>query len=351
MSTEQPLPAGTSRVPRFLRGNLIVAAVLLLLLVGLGIVAPEFFRPQNLLNVARQASIVGVIAIGMTYVILSGGIDLSVGSTLAVAGVVTATMVQDGIATPVLLVVALAIGAAVGIVNGVGVAVLRIQPFIMTLASMVMFRGVALKWTGGGPVQFRLQDPLFDLLGSGNIAGLPGPVIVFAAVSVAGVIGLRYFAFGRYVYAIGGSLEAARLSGVPTNRSTIGVYVISGMCAGLAGIMTTARLSAGDPLGGNLAELDAITAVVVGGTSLMGGSGGAVGTIAGALLLAVLSNAMNLIGISPFDQQIVKGIVIIGAVLFGARAARRRLTERGTTSRGPSSKPEPASGESTGGRP
>jgi len=351
VSTSAVTRSSRLRVPGALRGNLIPLAILILLLVGLTVLAPSFLRVQNLLNVARQASIVGVISIGMTFVILSGGIDLSVGSTLAVAGVVSASMIVAGMPTPLILLVGIAIGAATGLANGIGVAILRIQPFIMTLAAMVLFRGVALRWTGGGPIQFRTGDSLFDFLGSGGIAAIPGPVMVFALVSIAGVIVLRYLTFGRYIYAIGGSQEAARLSGVPTSRTAIGAYVISGACAGLAGVMTTARLSSGDPLGGNLAELDAITAVVVGGTSLMGGSGGAVGTIAGALLLAVLSNAMNLIGIGPFDQMMVKGLVIIGAVLFAARATRRRLVERGVPPGGLRGVTAPASADSSGGSP
>jgi ribose transport system permease protein len=179
---------------------------------------------------------------------------------------------------------------------------------------------------------------VLDFLGSGGIGRVPGPLLVFAALAVAGGLVLRYLPFGRYVYAIGGSREAARLSGVRTSRNIIGAYAVSGACAGLAGIMTASRLSVGDPTAGNLAELDAIAAVVIGGTSLMGGVGGMPGTVAGALLLAVVSNLLNLTGVSPFDQQIVKGLVIVAAVLLAGQALRRR-TSAARTAKAPPQHP------------
>jgi ribose transport system permease protein len=315
-------------IVRGLRVNGLPLAILAALLVVTAIVAPEFFQVRNVLNVSRQASIVGVIAIGMTFVILTGGIDLSVGSILALTAVVTADLVDAGVPVPLIAVVAIALGAAVGVVNGIGVAVLKIQPFIMTLATMVLFRGLTLRITDGGPKSFETGSGLMDFLGSGKLGPLPGPLVVFALIAVAGILVLRYLSFGRFLYAIGGSIEAARLSGVRTTRTLIAAYAVSGACAGIAGLMTAARLSVGDPLAGNLAELDAIAAVVIGGTSLMGGAGGAVGTVAGALLLAILSNVLNLVGVSPFDQQIVKGLVIIAAVLLAARATKRRFAER-----------------------
>jgi ribose transport system permease protein len=222
----------------------------------------------------------------------------------------------------------LLVGVGVGILNGIGVAVLGIQPFIMTLATMVAIQGLSLRLTNGGPQQFSNAAEIFQVIGSGNVFGIPGPFLVFVIVAIVGILVLRYLSFGRYIYAIGGSLEAARLSGVRTKRTLVMAYAISGLCAGLAGVMTASRLGVGDPTAGSLANLDAITAVVIGGTSLMGGTGGAVGTVFGALLLAVLSNVMNLIGISPFDQQIVKGVVIVIAVLVAVQATRRRLSER-----------------------
>jgi ribose transport system permease protein len=316
---------------RAVRSNWVMIAVAVVFIAAVAILLPAFFQPSNLLNVGRQSAIVGVIAIGMTFVILTGGIDLSVGSTLALSGVTMAILVNDGWLIGSAIVVALATGLAVGLINGIGVAVLRIQPFIMTLATMVAVAGLSLRVTGGGPQQFNNSDFTFQLLGSGGIFGIPGPFIIFAGVAIIGILVLRNLTFGRFLYAIGGSVEAARLSGVRTTQTLIIAYSVSGLTAALAGVMTAARIGTGDPTAGSLANLDAITAVVIGGTSLMGGVGGAVGTVFGALLLAVLSNVMNLVGISPFDQQIVKGAVIVVAVLLAANATRRRLNRRAVT--------------------
>jgi ribose transport system permease protein len=318
-------PAATRpSVPPALRNNLMPIALLVALIALTGAIAPEFFHTNNILNVARQASIVGVVAVGMTFVILTGGIDLSVGSVLAICAVSMAMMVDNGLPLPVVLLATLAIGTAAGVVNGMGVALLGIQPFIMTLATLVIGRGVALRLTDGGPQEFFATNKVVDFLGSGGIGRIPGPLFVFLGLALIGYLALRYVPFGRYLYAIGGSREAARLSGVKVSRNLIGAYAVSGACAAVAGIMTASRLSVGDPTAGNLAELDAIAAVVIGGTSLAGGVGGMPGTVAGAFLLAVVSNVLNLTGVSPFDQQIVKGLVIIAAVLLAGQALKRR---------------------------
>ncbi|BDY32109.1 Ribose import permease protein RbsC [Mycolicibacterium mageritense] len=311
-----------------IRSNWVVVTLAAVFILALAVLLPSFFQSSNLLNVGRQSAIVGVVAIGMTFVILTGGIDLSVGSILALSGVTMAMLVNDGWMIGSAILVALAAGLVVGAVNGIGVAVLKIQPFIMTLATMVAVAGLSLRVTKGGPQQFNNSDFTFQLLGSGGVFGIPGPFVIFAAVAAIGILVLRNLTFGRFLYAIGGSIEAARLSGVRTTRALVIAYAISGLTAALAGVMTASRIGTGDPTAGNLANLDAITAVVIGGTSLMGGVGGAVGTVFGALLLAVLSNVMNLVGISPFDQQIVKGAVIVVAVLLAVNAARRRLNRR-----------------------
>lgn len=309
--TETTLPGRSNWLVKGIRNNWITIVIFIVLLVALAIFVPAFYQPANLLNVARQSSIVGVVAIGMTFVILTGGIDLSVGSILALSGVTMAMLINQGMVPGVAIVIALLVGVATGIINGIVVAVLKIQPFIATLASMVAITGLALRLTNGGPQPFNNIGDVFNFLGSGNVFGLPGPFLVFLIVAVIGILVLRYLAFGRFLYAIGGSPEAARLTGVPTRSTLITAYAVSGLTAALAGVMTASRLGVGAPTAGGLANLDAITAVVIGGTSLMGGTGGAVGTVFGALLLAVLSNLMNLIGISPFDQQIVKGVVIV----------------------------------------
>jgi ribose transport system permease protein len=298
--------------------------LVVLIAVTVAVLAPEFFQTRNLVNVSRQASIIGVVAVGMTIVILTGGIDLSVGSTLALSTVVVAVLVNEGLPMPLAALAAVAVGSAAGAINGLGVAYLRIQPFVMSLATMVAVRGVGLRITDGGPQLFTSDSPIVDFFGSGRVLGIPGPFIVFVAVAATAWAVLRYTTFGRYIYALGGSAEAARLSGVPIAWTTVRAYVLSGGLAGLAGFMTAARLSVGDPSGGSLLELDAIAAVVIGGTSLAGGAGGMVGTLLGALLLAVVSNVMNLMGVSPFDQYVVKGALIVIAVLIGAQAARRR---------------------------
>jgi ribose transport system permease protein len=328
MATRATASPGRARLelPRGLRENWIPLATLATLVVVTGLISPEFFHLDNILNVARQASIVGVLAVGMTFVILTGGIDLSVGSLLALSAVVMAIMTDNGVPLIVTIPAVVALGATAGVVNGCGVALLGVQPFIMTLATLVIDRGLALRITDGGPHDFLSTSPVLDFLGSGGIGKIPGPLLIFIALAVIGGLVLRYLPFGRYVYAIGGSREAARLSGVRTSRNLIGVYAVSGACAGLAGIMTASRLSVGDPTAGNLSELDAIAAVVIGGTSLMGGIGGMPGTVAGALLLAVVANLLNLTGVSPFDQQIVKGVVILAAVLLAGQALKRRTS-------------------------
>jgi ribose transport system permease protein len=306
---------GSATAPlAMLSGVLIVTAVL----------SPTFFQVQNMINVTRQASIVGVVAVGMTFVILTAGIDLSVGSTLALVAVSTAMLIESGLSVPVVILLALLLGVGVGLVNGIGVTLLKIQPFVMTLAMLGIARGATFQLSGGSPKNFTTSSKLLDFFGSGEIFGIPGPLVIFLFAAVVGLLVLRYLPFGRYVYAIGGSPEAARLSGVKVNRVTLAVYAISGMCAAIGGIMTASRLSVGDPIAGNLVELDAIAAVVIGGTSLAGGLGGIVGTVAGALLLAMLANVLNLIGVSPFYQLIVKGVAIIGAVVLTSLANRAR---------------------------
>jgi ribose transport system permease protein len=231
---------------------------------------------------------------------------------------------DSGLSVPVVILLALLLGVGVGLVNGIGVTLLKIQPFVMTLAMLGIARGATFQLSGGSPKNFTANSKLLDFFGSGEVFGIPGPLVIFLFAAVVGLLVLRYLPFGRYVYAIGGSPEAARLSGVKVNRVTLAVYAISGMCAAIGGIMTASRLSVGDPIAGNLVELDAIAAVVIGGTSLAGGLGGIVGTVAGALLLAMLANVLNLIGVSPFYQLIVKGVAIIGAVVLTSLANRAR---------------------------
>jgi ribose transport system permease protein len=318
----------SARVVRAARRRWIPLTLLLAALIATWFLSPVFFQARNIINVARQASIVGVVSVGMTFVILTGGIDLSVGSTLALSAITSAMMLDGGVPPVVVILVQLAVGSAVGLVNGLGVAVTRVQPFIMTLATMAIVRGLALHITQGYPQYFDTQSKLIDFFGGGEVGPFPGQLLIFLGIAAVGWLVLRYVPFGRFVFAVGGSAEAARLSGVRTGRTVVATYVISGACAAIAGVMTAARLGVGAPIAGNLVELDAIAAVVIGGTTLAGGAGGMGGTVLGALLLAVLSNILNLLGVSPFDQQIAKGAVILVAVLFASshviRGHRRR---------------------------
>lgn len=321
-------PSRASSVPGAIARSLKRSWIPLVLLIGVLVVtwflSPHFFQVQNIINVARQASIVGVVAVGMTYVILAAGIDLSVGSTLALSAITSAMLLSAGVPPLAVIGIQLLVGSVVGLANGLGIAMSGVQPFIMTLATMAIVRGLALRITEGYPQYFDTDSPIIDFFGGGGIGPIPGQLIIFLAIALIGWLVLRYVPFGRFVYAVGGSIEAARLSGVRTSRTLVLTYVISGACAAVAGVMTAARLGVGAPIAGNLVELDAIAAVVIGGTTLMGGSGGMVGTVLGALLLAVLSNILNLLGVSPFDQQMAKGALILVAVVLATSGLIRR---------------------------
>ncbi|HEY7410350.1 MAG TPA: ABC transporter permease [Vicinamibacteria bacterium] len=292
-------------------GTLAGLVVLCLLVTAL---TPHFLTVSNLLNVLQQTSINAVIAVGMTFVILSGGIDLSVGSLLALAGVALATALQAGMPVPVAVLVGLGVGGACGLVNGALVTLGRLPPFIATLGMMSVARGAALMFTEGRPVSG--FGPGFRALATERVALVPVPVLVTLAVYLIAHFALARTRFGRYVYAIGGNEEAARLSGVPVRFHKAMVYGLSGLMSGLAAALLTARLNSAQPIAGIMYELDAIAATVIGGTSLLGGAGTIGGTLIGALVMGVLRNGLNLLGISSFLQQVVIGLVIVGAVLI-----------------------------------
>ena len=287
---------------------------------------PHFLTVSNLLNVVEQTAINAIIAAGMTYVILSAGIDLSVGSVLALSGVVLASVLQRGLPAPVAIVVCLATGASCGLINGLLITAGRLPPFIATLGMMSVARGAALLYTDGRPISGFAAA--FRSLSTARPAMIPAPIILMAVVYVAAHLVLTRTTFGRYVYAIGGNEEATRLSGVRVGLHKTMVYVIAGAMSAIAAVTLTARLNSAQPIAGIMYELDAIAATVIGGTSLMGGSGTLTGTLIGALIMGVLRNGLNLLGISSFLQQVVIGGVIIAAVLvdsvFTARAAAAR---------------------------
>jgi len=297
-------------------------AALVALCVLLWILTPYFLTVPNLLNVMEQTSINAIVAVGMTYVIISGGIDLSVGSVLALSGVVLAEALKAQWAVPLAIAAALAAGAATGLVNGVGIALGRLPPFIMTLGMMSVARGAALLVTDGRPVS--TFESGFRALAVGRVLGIPAPIVLTLAIYAVAHVVLTRTRFGRYVYGIGGNEEATRLSGVPVRFHKTMVYGVSGLTSGVAAILLTARLNTAQPIAGINYELDAIAATVIGGTSLSGGEGSLGGTIIGALTMGVLRNGLNLLGVSSFLQQLVIGAVIIAAVLIDLMLKERR---------------------------
>jgi len=287
---------------------------LIALSIVLWILTPHFMTVSNLLNVAQQTTLVAIIAVGMTFVIITGGIDLSVGSALAFSGVAMATLLQKGVPLGIALLAGLGAGLLCGLLNGLLITVGRLPPFIATLGMMSVARGAALVFTGGRPVS-GFSDT-FRQIAVGEIFHIPAPVIIMVAVYLIAHFVLTKTKLGRYTYAIGGNEEATILSGVNVRLYKTMVYGLCGMLSGLAAIILTARLNSAQPIAGMMYELDAIAATVIGGTSLTGGEGTIFGTLIGALIIGVLRNGLNLLDISSFVQQIVIGAVIIVAVLL-----------------------------------
>ena len=291
---------------------------LLILVIIVSILSPTFFTVPNLLNVFRQTSINAIIAAGMTFVILTGGIDLSVGSILAFSGAVAASMLASGSSVIVATIVAVVIGAASGFANGIVISKGKLQPFIATLATMTILRGLTLVFTNGKPVAIGTSNNAisFGKIGGGQVAGIPTPAIIMVLAFAVCFYILTQTKMGRYVYALGGNEEATKLSGLDTDKIKTYVYTISGILAAIAGVIVTARLYSAQPTAGSGYELDAIAAVVLGGTSLSGGQGTIIGTVIGALIIGILNNALNILDVSSYYQMIVKGIVILIAVLL-----------------------------------
>ncbi|BEP28499.1 ribose ABC transporter permease [Helicovermis profundi] len=278
----------------------------------------RFLTVSNIFNILRQTSINSVIAAGMTFVILTGGIDLSVGSTLAFSGAIAAFLVGSGMNPFIAVIAALFLGMVIGAFNGVVIAKGKLQPFIVTLATMTIIRGAVLVFTKGRPIStgYEKNADFYSKIGSGYFLGIPNPIIIMIIVFIVGYFILKNTTIGRYVYALGGNEEATKLSGVNTDRVKIFVYAMSGFFAALGGIIITARLSSAQPTAGTGYELDAIAAVVLGGTSLSGGFGSILGTIIGALIIGILNNSLNLMNVSSYYQLLVKGLVILIAVMI-----------------------------------
>jgi len=278
------------------------------------ILSPYFFTTSNLLNVAQQSSIIAVISVGMTFVIITAGIDLSVGSVLAFSGVVMASVLHAGLPIPIGIIVGLGVGFSCGLLNGLLVSYGKIPPFIATLGMMSIARGAGLWFTDGRPISG--FDDSFRYLATGEIFYIPVPVIIMIVVYVIAHLILTKTKMGRYTYAIGGNEKAAVLSGINIKLYLNIIYGIAGLLSALGAVMLTARLNSAQPIAGIMYELDAIAATVIGGTSLFGGKGTVIGTLIGALIIGVLRNGLNLLGVSSFIQQIVIGSVIIGAILL-----------------------------------
>jgi ribose transport system permease protein len=291
-----------------------------LLCIVLSILSDSFLTVNNWMNVLRQVSINALIAFGMTFVILTGGIDLSVGSVLALSSAITAGMMASGMNGFTAIIIGLLAGFFMGAINGIVITKGRVAPFIATLATMTMFRGLTLVYTDGRPITgFASDDILFQMVGRGYFLGIPVPVVFMIVVYVALYFVLKKTTFGRHTYAIGGNEEASRLSGIRVDRLKIWIYSLTGGLSALAGIILTSRLNSAQPTAGTAYELDAIAAVVLGGTSLSGGRGWIFGTLVGALIIGVLNNGLNLLNVSSFYQQVIKGLVILLAVLLDRR--------------------------------
>ncbi|MEG1491277.1 MAG: ABC transporter permease [Oscillospiraceae bacterium] len=297
---------------------------LILLIIILANITPTFFTPKNFLNIFKQASITSILAIGMTFVLLSGGIDLSVGSVAALAGVFAAYVGMEANGMPIIacFAVAIIVGLICGTINGIGVAYIKFPPFIMTLGMMGMARGAAQVFTGGKPI-WGLVDGFAEVAG-GVTFGVPNLVYYMLAIFIISAFVLKRTVFGRRIYAIGGNIDATRLSGVNVKAHTMSVYMICGALAGVCGMLTASRITSGNPTAATAYEMDAIAAAVIGGVSMTGGFGNVTGTIIGAFILIIIQNGFDILGISPFYKTIVQGGIILLAVLFDIKSKAKK---------------------------
>ena len=299
-----------------------LAFVIVAIVIIMGFASPVFLTSKNIINIIRQISINGIIAVGMTFVILTGGIDLSVGAVVAITSVITGYFLEQGYFWLTACLIALLVAIVFGTVNGFMVSYVGFQPFIATLASVTMGGGIALAFSDGKP--YSIKNPHFLKLGQGYIGSIPIPIIILVVVVTIGIVILKTTTFGRYVFAIGGNKNAAKLSGVRTRRIELMVYVISSLCAAIAGLILSARISSGQPTAGSGYELDAIAATAIGGTSMAGGVGSLTGTVFGFVILGLMTNSMNLLNINSFYQMIAKGLLISLAVFLDMTSKNKR---------------------------
>ena len=301
------------------------AIAMLVLVVALSLASPMFLSTSNLMSILRQAAVYVIMGLGMSFVMMTGGVDLSQGSLLALIGVISAYIVQNVGSIPLAILASVVVGALIGSVNGSSIACLHIPPFIATLASMYLCRGLTLVITQASPIV--LTNDAFKWIGTGSLLGLPVPVYIFLVAAAAGQFILSYTATGRFILAVGSNQEAARLSGIKTRWNKCKAYILSGIMVSIAGVVYVSRLGAAQATAGQSYEMEAIAAAVLGGTSVMGGEGTVFGTVLGAIVVAIVRNAMVLLEISTYYQQIVTGAVILIAVIIDtqrkARAAKR----------------------------
>jgi ribose transport system permease protein len=320
---EAPGPGPLQRIRQAIPKSYLALVLVVLIIIGF-IASPDFLTARNALNVITFSAIIAVLAVGQFFVILTGGIDLSVGSTVALSTVISALLLQKGMPAGVAVLATLAACAIIGFFNAVLIVWLRLAPFIATLATLSMVQGVSYIIQSTSLIQITNQT--FVGWFSGSIAGIPNPVIIFVLLTAAAAFVAKYTTFGRQLYAIGGNREAARLSGLPVHRDLLITYTLSGVLAGLAGLLAAAQLLQGSSLIGQGYELDAIAAVVVGGASLFGGSGDPISAVIGNLIIAIITNIMNLKGISSQPQLVIKGAVIILAVFLSSAGGVQRIS-------------------------
>jgi ribose/xylose/arabinose/galactoside ABC-type transport system permease subunit len=318
---------GDGRTSRFAGiGKLPDEAGLLLIMIGisavLAVLSPFFLTIPNLVNVVLTMSVIGIVSIGMTYVMLSGGIDLSVGSTMALSAVVAATYAKSGSPFVLVMLIGLGIGFLIGLINGLAITTLGVPPLIATLAMLSVARGIQLIYSHGVTV-FGLGDAV-GWLGRGSIGSIPVPIVLLLLLYVLASFGLSRMAFGRKVFAVGGNERAARIVGIPVERIKISVYILSSILAAFGGLILISRLDSAPAIIGTGLELDTIAAVVIGGTSLTGGKGGVWGTLIGVAILALIQNALNLLNVSPYFTQLVQGLVIFIAVAIDMNRRGRK---------------------------
>jgi len=335
MISEDPAPRGGFDLVGFLT-RYAAPLFLVALVVIFALLEPRFLHPLNLMNIVRQVAVPGLVAIGMTFVIITAGIDLSVGSLVALCGLVAAYVAKGGlddrfavgaaadIGNPVILAMlaAVAVGMLAGALQGLAITKLRVPPFVVTLGGLTAFRGLALLISGGGPISG--FEAGYVWWGQGRVYGVPVPVVVFVMAALFAWAVLTQTRFGRNVYAVGGNASAAERAGINVQRTTIAVYVIVGFFCGIASFLLSARLNSAEAVAGLQLELDVIAAVVIGGTSLFGGVGSIFGTVIGVLLIGVLRNGLVLLGVSSFVQQILIGLILVAAVAIDQRAKRRQ---------------------------